>query len=365
MAKSIVADHIKNLTPYPPGKPLSELKRELGLSDAIKMASNENPWGPSKKAIEAMTDALSEVQLYPDGGGFYLRRLLAERLDLAPEQFMFGNGSNDLIDLLVRTFGGPEHGIVTSESTFVVYRLIAQATGVPFTEVAMPPDTLTFDLDAIAEQVTDNTRFVFLCNPNNPTGTMFDAEQLDAFLDRIGPEPIVVLDEAYIEYVDPEKRVDSLAVMSRRKRTVILRTFSKAYGLAGIRIGYGITSPDLVSYVERVRQPFNTNHIAQVGAIAALQDEEHLQTVVEGNREGVRVLTAGLKELGLRPIATETNFVLFELGQDGRPIYDELLKLGVIIRPMNAYKLPNYLRVSVGLPHENDRFLKALAQVLS
>jgi len=365
MAKSLVPEHIESLTPYPPGKPLSELKRELGLTDAIKMASNENAWGPSKQAIAAMTQALNEVQLYPDGGAFYLRRALAEHLDVQPEQLMFGNGSNELIDILVRTFGSSEHGIVTSQSTFVVYRLIAQATGVPFTQVSMPSDTLTFDLNAIAARVTDSTRFVFLCNPNNPTGTLFSADELNGFLERIGPEPIVVLDEAYIEYVAPEKRVDALAIVSRRPRTVVLRTFSKAYGLAGVRIGYGVTSPDLVSYIERVRQPFNTNHVAQVGAMAALKDVNHLSTVVEANRAGIQVLTDGLTSLGLKPVPSDTNFVLFDLGRDGRPVYEALLHLGVIVRPMHAYNLPNHLRVSVGLPSENERFLHSLSQVLA
>jgi len=365
MVKSLVPEHIEGLVPYPPGKPLSELKRELGISDAIKLASNENALGPSPCAMDAIREALPEMHRYPDGGVFYLRRALSERLDVAPEQLVFGNGSNELIELLVRTFGGPQAGILTSQSTFVVYRLIAQAAGIPFEAAPMPRESLTFDLDAIAERVTAATRLIFLCNPNNPTGTMFPPAQLESFLERVGDEPIVVLDEAYIEYVRPDWRPNALSIVARRPRTVVLRTFSKAYGLAGVRIGYGITSAAIANYLERVRQPFNTNHLAQVGALAALDDNDHLERVLASTQEGMDLLVRGLSSLGLNPVPSHTNFVLFQVKCDGREVFDALLRKGVIVRPMHAYELPNHLRVNVGLPEENQRFLDALTQVVA
>lgn len=359
---SIVGENIRQLVPYPPGKPLSELERELGVSRAIKLASNENAIGPSPRALNAITDALHELHRYPDGGAFYLRRRLADHLGVDPAGLLLGNGSNELIELLIRTFGSPDHGVVTADCTFVVYRLIARAAGVPFTPVPMRDHA--FDLDAIAEAVVPSTRFVFLCNPNNPTGTMFNQGALDTFLDRIGDDPILVLDEAYIEYVPEAARVASLAVLARRPRTVILRTFSKAYGLAGLRLGYGITTPEIVDYVNRVRQPFNTNHLAQVGAMAALDDVDHIERVLDlTSSEMVRVV-AELERLGLSCVPSWTNFVLFDVGQEGWPIYEALLRSGVIVRPMKAYGLPNHLRVNMGTVEENERFLGSLREAL-
>ena len=233
--ESIVPEHIRGLTPYPPGKPLSELERELGVTSAIKLASNENAFGPSPKAQEAMQHALGELHRYPDGGAFYLKARLSESLGVTPEHLMLGNGSNELIELLIRTFGSPTDGVLTSETTFVVYRLISTAAGVPFR--AVPMQGLTFDLDAIADAVDESTRLIFLCNPNNPTGTRFGQDELDRFIERIGPEPIVVLDQAYIEFVPEADQIDVHGLLARRPRTVILRTFSKAYGLTGARVG--------------------------------------------------------------------------------------------------------------------------------
>jgi histidinol-phosphate aminotransferase len=360
----IVPDHIKALTPYPPGKPVSELERELGISHAIKLASNENAIGPSPKAVSAIQDALKDIHRYPDGGAFYLRRRLADHLGVAPDELILGNGSNELIELLVRTFGARGASILTSATTFVVYRLIAQAAGLDLVVAPMDPVALTFDLDAIAERVTKNTRFIFLCNPNNPTGTMFRPEALAAFLERIGDEPIVVLDEAYIEYVEPQWRPDSLGIVKSRPRTVVLRTFSKAYGLAGVRIGYGITSSEMSRYIECVRQPFNTNHLAQVGAMAALDDDDHLAHVLRVTETGKSRIMEGLAEMSLTAVPSHTNFILFDVGRAALPVYQGMLELGVIVRPMHAYGLPNYLRVNTGTHEENERFLSAVRQVL-
>ena len=362
MVHDFVPEHIRTLTPYPPGKPLSELERELGVSKAIKLASNENALGPSPKALSAIRDTLAELHRYPDGGAFYLRRRLAAEYDVPQNTLLVGNGSNELIELLIRTYCDRDHGVVTSQTTFVVYKLISQASGAPFD--AVPMTDLTFDLDAIADRVTERTRLVFLCNPNNPTGTMFGQEALDRFLARIGDEPIVVLDEAYIEYVPTQDRVDALALLKNRPNTVVLRTFSKAYGLAGLRVGYGLTSADLADYVNRVRQPFNVNHLAQVAATAALDDTAHIDQVVTMTAAGKERLYETLPRLGCTPTRSFTNFVLFDTHQDAWPLYEALLHMGVIVRPMSAYGLPNHLRVNIGLPDEDQRFLDSFAQVL-
>lgn len=363
MVESIVPANIRSLTPYPPGKPLSELERELGITEAIKLASNENALGPSPMATKAIAAALFELHRYPDGGAFYLRRRLAEHIGVEVDQLLVGNGSNELIELLIRTFCTADAGVLTSATSFVVYKLVSQASGVPFTEV--PMSDLTFDLDAMAAQVTKQTRLIFLCNPNNPTGTMFGQNTLDRFIQRIGPDPIVVLDEAYIEYVDEAERVDALALLVERPRTVVLRTFSKAYGLAGCRTGYGITTPEIADYVNRVRQPFNVNSLGQVGALAALDDVEHLGRVLRMTATGKARFMERLTALGCTPRFSYTNFVLFDCHRESWPLYEALLRQGVIVRPMRAYGLPNYLRVNVGLPEEDERFLTSLAGVLN
>jgi len=360
--KSLVPEHIQKLTPYPPGKPLSELERELGVTRAIKLASNENALGPSPRATAAMAGAMCDINRYPDGGAFYLKRRLAEHLGVDHGQLLVGNGSNEIIELLIRTFGSGGAEIVTSECTFVIYRLVSSAAGARFVEVPMANHR--FDLDAIAERVSADTRMVFLCNPNNPTGTIFSQAELDRFLARVGPDPIVVLDEAYIEYVSPDARIDALAVLRDRPRTVVLRTFSKAYGLAGVRVGYGVATEDLVNYVNRVRQPFNVNHLAQVAATAALGDAEHLARVVAMAEEGKRHIAVEVEAMGCTPVPSATNFVLFDTHREAAPIYQTLLRRGVIIRPMTAYGLPTHLRVDAGLPEDRQRFLDELKVAL-
>ncbi len=360
--EAIVPEHIRGLVPYPPGKPLSELERELGVSKAIKLASNENALGPSPKAMAAIQAALPELHRYPDGGAFYLKRRLATHLGVDASQLLLGNGSNEIIELLIRTFCTPDAGVLTSECTFVVYKLIATAAGAPFE--AVPMRDHTFDTDAIAARVTDQTRIVFLCNPNNPTGTMFGQQALDRFVDTISDDVILVLDEAYWEYVPEDARVDAMALLARRPRTVVLRTFSKAYGLAGVRVGYGITSAELADYVNRVRQPFNVNHLGQVACQAALDDQEHVDQVVALTRDGLANIAAGLEALGLRPVPTRTNFMLFDCHREAWPIYEALLQKGVIVRPMKAYGLPTFLRVNAGTHEENARFLDTLKDVL-
>ncbi len=368
MNRPLVPENIRSLSPYPPGKPLKELERELGIGTAIKLASNENAFGPSPLAVAAMAGALAESHRYPESTVFYLRQRLARSLGVAPAQLVFGNGSNEIIELLIRTFTGPalQHeparGVLTAATTFVVYQLVSQAHGSPFKSVAMRPD-LSLDLDGIAAAVDDETALIFLCNPNNPTGSTFDKAALESFLDRIGPGPIVAIDEAYYEFLAPENRLDAIALIEGRPRTIVLRTFSKAYGLAGVRVGYGVSDPELISYLDRVRQPFNVSLIGQVGAEAALEDAAYLERVVADTRAGLAEIASRLALLGCQPYSTEANFVLFDCRRDAAPLYEGLLRQGVIVRPMKGYGLPTFLRVNVGTADENARFLSTFEAV--
>jgi histidinol-phosphate aminotransferase len=367
--KHLVADHILQLKPYSPGKPIEEVEREYGISECVKLASNENPLGPSPKALEAIAQALPQLHLYPDGSGFYLRRALAERMGLDPAMFFFGNGSNEIIELLIRTFlSHPGTNAVTSECTFVVYRLIMQGAGRDFRASKMTPDH-RYDLPAMLELVDENTRLVFIANPNNPTGTYVTEKELSDFcgeLDRrFGEEgPIVVLDEAYKEYVSAEDYPEGVDWLERRPRTILLRTFSKAYGLAGIRIGYGMASPDIWELVNRLRQPFNINNLSLVAAMAALEDTGHLEKSVALNREGMALLTRELTARGLGVTPSQTNFLLVDFHRDASELYIDLLRRGVIVRPMTPYGLSHCARVTIGLPDENTRLLAALDEVL-
>lgn len=363
MNRDLVGPHIESLSPYEPGKPISELQRELGLPRVIKLASNENPLGPSPKAVAAVQQALSELHRYPDGSGYYLKRALAEKYGVGADQIILGNGSNEIIELAIRTFMQPGRRAVVSETTFVVYRLILQAAG--YRCNAVPLRGYDYDLDGIAKRVNDETPLVFLCNPNNPTGASFTAAALARFLDAIPPSTIVVLDEAYAEFAEPETFPDGVSIVARRPNTLVLRTFSKAYGLPGLRIGFGISSPELVNYMNRVRQPFNVNSLAQVAALAALEDETHLQQTLACTRRGIALLSEALTGMGLAVIPTSANFLLIDLGRPCGPVFDALLKRGVIVRAMAGYGLTTHIRVTIGTDEENGIFLEALGEVLS
>ena len=367
-SRPLVPDYIDELVPYAPGKPISEVQRELGLDYAIKLASNENPLGPSPKARDAIKRAADELHFYPDGGCYYLRRALAAKFDVDPETLLLGNGSNELIELLVHAFVLPGTHMVTSESTFVIYKLATKVRGRDVREVPLGSDR-GYDLIALAQAVNPDTRLVFIANPNNPTGTHVGAAELDAFIEemdaRAGDDPpILVLDEAYFEYVDAEGAPDSMAILKRRPRTVILRTFSKAYGLAGIRCGYGFTSAEIVSQINRVRAPFNVNSLAQIGAMAALEDDEFLERAVAVNREGKAWLFEQLSSRGLGVTPSQTNFLLVDFHTDAQPIFQRLMAHGVITRPMGGYALPTCLRISVGLPDENEKLVEAVDAVM-
>jgi histidinol-phosphate aminotransferase len=357
----LVSPSIESLLPYEGGKPVEELAREFGIKHAIKLASNENPLGPSPKALAAIRAGLSDVHRYPDATAFNLRERIAAELRIPMTHIIQGNGSNELLDLAVRTFCTGEHHVVFAEPAFVIYRIAALAHGVPFT--AVPVRDLCHDLEAMAAAITERTRLVFVGNPNNPTGTYVNLDALRRFLRAVPPEVIVLLDEAYIEYTTAPDFPDGLRLRGEHERLMVCRTFSKIHGLAGLRVGYGVTTPELISYMNRVRAPFNVGNLGQIAAIAALDDVDHVresQALNASERERVR---ARLTAMALSVAASQANFMLIDLKRDGRAAYDALLRKGVIVRPFAS--LPTSIRVTVGKPAENDRFLAALGEVLS
>ncbi|MFN8543346.1 MAG: histidinol-phosphate transaminase [Candidatus Binatia bacterium] len=357
--RTLVPEWIRTLTPYPPGMPIEELERELGIQGSIKLASNENPLGPSPRALDAIRAALPNVHRYPDGSAFYLKRKLSERLGVATDELVVGNGSNEIIELVARAFLRPRDEAVMADQAFVIYRMVVQAAG----GVAriVPLSDFTHDLEALAEAVTPRTRLVFLSNPNNPTGTIFRRPAWETFLQAMhGRQLVVIADDAYAEYVrDPEYPNTITERGDGSVPVVSLRTFSKLYGLAGLRIGYAVAPPAVIEAMGHVRQPFNVNALAQVAAVAALDDREHVERTLAVNDEGMAVLTHALRERGLEYVPSAANFLLVRVGQ-GKRVYEGLLRQGVIVRPMDAYGFPEHLRVTIGTGAENARFLAAL-----
>ncbi|KPJ99472.1 MAG: histidinol-phosphate aminotransferase [Desulfobacterales bacterium SG8_35] len=358
-----VAPHISTLVPYPPGKPIEELEREYGVRGSIKLASNENAWGPSPKAVEAIKGALQNLHRYPDGSCYYLAQSLAGKIGVTPEEIVFGNGSNEIIGLLIAAFLEPGAEVVTSHPTFLMYQKLVQVQG-GSNKVVELTATMHHDLKAILEAVSAKTRMIFLDNPNNPTGTIIDREDFASFMEQLPEEIIVVLDEAYVDFVAPEQRIDVLGYIKDGRAMAALRTFSKAYGLSGLRLGYGVMDAEMAGYLNRVRQPFNVNSLAQVGGLAALADEEHYRMTLHKSRDGIAWLSREVAKLGCRPMETHTNFFLIDVKGDGRKLYEHMLHQGVIVRPMQAYGYPNYIRITVGRSDENQRFVKALAKSL-
>ena len=358
-----VADHISRLRPYVPGKPIEEVQRELGLTDVIKLASNENPLGPSPRALEALTAAAAGVALYPEGSAPALRRAVSQAVGMPEDTLVFGNGSDEVLHLLALTFLQPGDEIVQGDPSFSMYEIYA--TQCNAVSIKVPLRNFTHDLDAMADAVTDKTRMVFIANPNNPTGTLVRREAVARFLDRIPRDVLVVLDEAYDEYVsDPEKpNLRSLVLEGRN--IVILHTFSKAYGLAGLRVGYGIMRPETAALLNRVRSPFNVNLPAQAAATAALADEEHVTRTVALNAEGRDYFYAEFERMGLDYVPSEGNFVLVDVGRDARAVFEALQHRGVIIRSAHGMGLPHHIRVTTGTMPQNQRFIAALREVLA
>lgn len=356
---------VQQLSPYVPGKPVDELARELDLDPAsiVKLASNENPLGPSPKALEAIRGELAELTRYPDGNGFELKSRLAARCGVQINQVTLGNGSNDILDLVARAYLAPGLNAVFSQYAFAVYPISTQAVGAQGKVV--PAQDHGHDLEAMLAAIDANTRVVFIANPNNPTGTWFGPDALERFLARVPGNVLVVLDEAYIEFAEGDELPDGLKYLSRYDNLLVSRTFSKAYGLAALRVGYALSSAQIADVLNRVRQPFNVNSLALAAACAALDDADYLAQSRQLNDAGMAQLEAGLRELGLSWIPSKGNFIAVDFGRDTAAINQALLRAGVIVRPVAGYGMPNFLRVSIGLPAENARFLEALAKVLS
>jgi len=359
--RALVPEWIRALAPYPPGKPIEELEREYGIFGSIKLASNENPLGPSPKAVAAIAAALGDLHRYPDGNCFYLKRAVAKKLGVSPDALIFGNGSNEIIELAVHTFMQRGDEAVMADQAFVIYRLVVQAAG--GRSRLVPLRNFTHDLDGIAEAITPATRVVFLANPNNPTGTIFRRQEWRDFLAALPPQVIVVMDEAYFEFVDDPDYPDSLAAHGSGRPLITLRTFSKIYGLAGLRIGFGVAHPELIEVMNRVRQPFNVSSLAQVAVLAALDDDEHVERTRRCNREGMVFLRQHCERLGIEYVPSWANFLLVHVGNGAR-VYEALLRQGVIVRPMSVYGFPEHVRVTVGTADENQRFITALEQAL-
>ena len=356
---------VQKLSPYVPGKPVDELARELGIDPAkiIKLASNENPLGASPKALQAIRDELGELTRYPDGNGFELKKRLAERCGVQSDQVTLGNGSNDILELVARAYLAPGLNAVFSEFAFAVYPIVTQATGA--TAHVVPAKEWGHDLPAMLAAIDSDTRVVFIANPNNPTGTWFGPDALSRFLATVPEHVLVVLDEAYIEYAHGGELPDGLDYLAEHPNLLVSRTFSKAYGLASLRVGYSLSSPAVADVLNRVRQPFNVNSFALAAACAALDDVDYVTKSRQLNQVGMEQLEGGLDLLGLTWIPSRGNFLAIDMGRDAAPVYQALLREGVIVRPVAGYGMPNHLRVSVGLLEENTRFLEALARVLA
>lgn len=354
---SRVKNHISELNPYVPGKPVEELERELGLTDSIKLASNENPIGPSRRALEAMQKALVGVHRYPDGSSFELRRILSERLGVRGDQLVFGAGSDELLELIAKAFLGPGDEVVFAWPSFAMYPIVVKGMGATSVMVPLTKD-LVHDLDAMASAVRSTTQLVFLCNPNNPTGTSVGSEAFDRFLKAIPDDVLLVIDEAYFEYVRREDFPDSLKLVNSRPGTAVLRTFSKIYGLAGMRIGYGVMDREFASFLERARHPFNVSSVAEAGAVAALDDQEHVEESRRVNSDGMGYLQKEFSSMGIPTWDSDANFIL---AGTGAGTYEALLPHGIIVRPMGGFGLPETVRITVGTKAENERLVSTLA----
>jgi len=352
---------LENLVAYDPGKPIEETARELGLNpeDIIKLASNENPLGPSPKAIAAMKDAVENVHIYPDGGGYRLRTAIAEKFELSRDNVILGNGSNEIIELIGHGFLNPGDNVIVAEHAFVVYKLMATLFGADTVEV--PDPGFVHDLDSMAAAITPKTKKVFIANPNNPTGTLVNEDAIDRFMERVPEHVMVVFDEAYYEFL--HEPPDTLKYVRQGRNVVVMRTFSKIQGLAGLRIGYGLTTPEIAEVLQKCRQPFNSNAIAQAGALAGLQDEEHQQRTRDLNDSGLNFFHRSFDEMGLEYVPSVANFVLVKVG-DGDVIFQKMLNKGVIIRAMRGYKLPEWVRISVGTREQNERCIRELKEAL-
>ncbi|HEA46803.1 MAG TPA: histidinol-phosphate transaminase [bacterium] len=367
--KRLARKSILEIKPYKPGKPIEEVKRELGLREIIKLASNENTLGPSSRTIKALRDYLPKIYLYPEDSCFYLKKELAKRLKVKMENLIMGNGSDEIMELIPKTFLNPGEEVIYGHPSFLIYEIVTKIMGGKPVPISLKD--YTYDLKGIVMAITRKTKIIFVCNPNNPTGTMVSEEEIRAFLKRVPERIIVVLDEAYKDYVERRDFPNSIGLLKEYKNIIILRTFAKIYGLAGLRIGYGIAREEVIDLLSKVRLPFNVNSLAQAAALASLKDKEQVKKTRRMNREGKRFLYAAFESLGLEYIPTQTNFILINLSpacsgtrRSGEKICRELLIKGIIIREMSAWGLNNYIRVTIGREEENKKFIQALRKAL-
>lgn len=363
MSEDLVRDNIHRLRPYVPGKPIEEVERELGITDIIKMASNENALGPSPRALEAMRKALDDVALYPDGNCFSLRNAVAKHLSVEPDELIFGNGSDDIIHMLGLTFLRAGDECIQSDVTFSQYLTCAVLNDCDCHDAAAKD--FRYDVDAMAALINDKTKLIFIANPNNPTGTMVTHDEVLRLLDRMPERCILVMDEAYYEYVDRNDYPRSIEWVKEGRNVIVLRTFSKVYALAGLRVGYGIAKSDLIKYVERVREPFNVNSVAMAGAIASLNDPDQVMRSREFNAAGKKYLYAEFERMGLQYWPTQANFIWVDIRRDSVQAFKELLKRGVIVRTGDIFNAPTHIRVTIGTEEQNARFIRALTEVLA
>lgn len=357
-----IPEHLLSINPYVAGKPLEELEREYGISDSVKLASNENPLGPSPKAIRAIEKALEKLHRYPDSNGYYLIKKLCASLNVGPENVVLGNGSDDIIGLVAHAYLQPGDEAILPEPAFLMYTI--EVTGTGATPILVPLKSLRIDLDGMLDRITPKTRLIFLCSPHNPTGTIILKPEFERFLEKVPPETAVIIDEAYIEFVRDRDCLNSVDYLDSEHALIILRTFSKAYGLAGLRVGYGIMAPEISNLLNRIRQPFNTGTLAQIGAMAALDDQHFVQKTRQIIHSGLDFLYGALEKMSLRYFPTQANFFLIDVGRDADEIFKRMLQEGVIVRSMISYGYPQYIRINVGLPEENERFIEALKKVL-
>jgi len=359
---ALAAPGVRELQPYQPGKPVEELQRELGLSNIIKLASNENPLGSSEKVKESLQTVLGELSRYPDGSAYLLKKALSEHLGVAENRITIGNGSNDLLELVARVFLLPGDEAIVSQHAFVVYPLVTKAVGAEL--ITVPAKNWGHDLPSMAAAVTDKTRLLFIANPNNPTGTWSSTAELTDLLEKLPESVLVILDEAYFEYVQDADYPNGLTLTEQYPNLVITRTFSKVYGLASLRVGYSVSHPDIADLMNRIRQPFNVNAMSLAAAEAALSDQEYVRRSVDLNNNGMQQLVDGFTRMGIDHIPSAGNFISLDVGSDAMPIYEALLREGVIVRPIGVYQMPHHLRVTIGLEQENSRFLDSLQKVL-
>lgn len=347
-----------NIKPYIPGKPIEEVQREHGIKNVIKLASNENPLGPSPLAVKAMEKAVKNVNLYPESGAFYLRRALAKHLKVKENTLVFGNGSNEILNMIAEAFVEPGDEVMFSALSFVVYHIATDMVG--GTAIHIPHKEFRHDMDGFIKRLSEKTKLVYICNPNNPTGTFIKKDEFEKFMNAVSPKTIVALDEAYFEYVQDKNYPDGIKYLSKYPNLIVLRTFSKIYGLAGIRIGYAVADPDIIEIIERVRAPFNANLVAQAGAEAAVADKKHLKKTVKVNNEGKKYLYAELKKLGIECVPSQTNFIFMKFKSNGKVVFEALLKHGIIIRPQHD----DYGRITIGTMAENRKLVGALKKVV-